>query len=168
MRGLVERLGYVRKIGVATTIAENIHPTRLRQLSREGRASPANLLARYTPSRRRAILAALMIDLEARLIDAALDMADRIIGGNFTRGSNAKQRVYAATSRDVGKLMRLFSQTIDALAQAQDGSIDAFTAVDEAVAWHKLLSAKPQITAISDLAERGRKPLKQAEDRWAA
>lgn len=43
--------------------------------------------------------AALVIELKPRLIDAALDMADRMIGGSFTRGSNAKQRVYAATKR---------------------------------------------------------------------
>jgi hypothetical protein len=38
-----------------------------------------------------------------------------MIGGSFTRGGNAKKRVYAATTRDVGRLMRMFSQTIDAL-----------------------------------------------------
>ncbi|HPV68963.1 MAG TPA: Tn3 family transposase [Sphingorhabdus lacus] len=164
VRGLIARLQFVRVIGVDAVSAEAIHHTRFRQLAREGRVSPAHLLARYTPSRRRATLAALMIELEARLIDAALDMADRMIGGSFTRGGNAKKRVYAATTRDVGRLMRMFSQTIDALSLAQDGCIDAFTAVDDAVGWHKLLAAQPQVTAISNLAEED--PLVRAADRW--
>lgn len=164
VRGLIARLQFVRVIGVDAVSAEAIHHTRFRQLAREGRVSPAHFLARYTPSRRRATLAALMIELEARLIDAALDMADRMIGGSFTRGGNAKKRVYAATTRDVGRLMRMFSQTIDALSLAQDGCIDAFTAVDDAVGWHKLLAAQPQVTAISNLAEED--PLVRAADRW--
>jgi TnpA family transposase len=164
VRGLIARLQYVRAIGFDAATAETIHHSRFRQLAREGRVSPAHLLARYTPSRRRAILAALIIELEARLIDAALDMADRMIGGSFTRGGNAKQRVYAATTRDVGRLMRMFSQTIDALSLAQDGSVDAFAAVDDAVGWHKLLMARPQVKAIGDLAEED--PLVRAADRW--
>lgn len=94
VRGLIARLQFVRAIGFDTATTETIHHTRFRQLAREGRVSPAHLLARYTPSRRRATLAALMIELEARLIDAALDMADRMIGGSFTRGGNTKKRVY--------------------------------------------------------------------------
>ena len=37
---------------------------------------------------------ALLIDLEARLIDAALGMADRLIGQAFTRGVNAQARSF--------------------------------------------------------------------------
>src|SRR3546814_4627361 len=69
-------------------------------LFRSGRASSAQLIGRYTPSRRRAMLAAMILDLEARLIDAALDMADRIIGGSFTRGNNKQRKSYAGTTRD--------------------------------------------------------------------
>ncbi|WP_145206870.1 Tn3 family transposase [Sphingobium sp. B2] len=164
VRGLIDRLNFVRGIGIASAAADNIHTERFRQLAREGRVTPAHLLGRYTQPRRRAILIALMIDLEARLIDAALDMADRMIAGSFTRGGNTKKRVYAATTRDVGRLMRMFSRTIDALALAQDGQIDAFDAVDEAVGWHKLLAAKAEVKAIGDLAEED--PLVRASDRW--
>jgi TnpA family transposase len=164
VRGLIARLQYVRSIGIDPATAETIHHSRFRQLAREGRVSPAHLLARYAPSRRRAILAALIIEFEAKLIDAVLEMADRMIGSSFTRGGNTKQRVYAATAREVGRLMRMFSQTIDALGQAQDGSVDAFAAVDDAVGWHKLLAARPHLKAISDLAEED--PLVRAADRW--
>ena len=105
-----------------------------------------------------------MIDLEARLTDAALDMADRMIGGSFTRGGNTKKRTYAGTTRDVGRLMAMFHRTIDALSSAQDGEIDAFTAVDKAVGWDKLLRARPQVAAIAELADED--PLVRAADRW--
>jgi hypothetical protein len=73
--GLLERLHRVRATGLPAAIGDCIHSDRLHQLVREGRASPAQLLGRYTPSRRRATLAAVLLDLETRLTDAALDMA---------------------------------------------------------------------------------------------
>lgn len=65
----------------------------------------------------------MILDLESRLTDAALDMADRIIGGSFTRGNNKQKKSYAETTRDVGRIMRLFGQTVAALAEAQDSGM---------------------------------------------
>jgi hypothetical protein len=62
--GLLEHLYRVRAIGLPATIGDSVHPDRLHQLVREGRASPAQLLGRYTPSRRRVTLAAVLLDLE--------------------------------------------------------------------------------------------------------
>jgi TnpA family transposase len=164
VRGLLDKLTRVREIGLPTTIADAIHPDRLRQLVREGRASPAQLIARYTPLRRHATLAATMLDLESALTDAALDLADRIIGGCFTRSGNAKKRRYSETTRDVGRMLRLFDQTISALEQARDDDADGFAAVDAAVGWNTLLRARIEARAIADLAEEN--PLTRAADHW--
>jgi len=164
VRGLLDRLTTVRSIELSSSIADAIHPDRLRQLVREGRSSPTHLLTRYTPARRRATLAATILDLEATLIDAALDMADRIIGGSFTRGGNAKKRSYAASTRDVGRILRLFDRTVAALEEAQESGADGFASVDAAVGWDKLLRARSETRTIADLAEES--PLIRAADRW--
>ena len=165
VRGLLDRLARVRDIGLPLASANAVHPDRLRQLIREGRASSAQFIGRYTPSRRRATLAAMILDLEARLTDAALDMADRIIGGSFTRGTNKQKKNYAATTRDVGRIMRLFDRTVAALEEAQENSIDGFAAVDAAVGWDKLLRARGKARTIADLAEEN--PLIRAADQWS-
>ncbi len=165
MRGLLDRLARVRDIGLPVAIGDAIHPDRLRQLVREGRASSAQLISRYTPSRRRATLAAMILDQEAKLIDAALDMADRIIGGSFTRGNNKQKKSYAATTRDVGRIMRLFDRTVAALEEAQESGIDGFVAVDAAVGWDKLLRARGEARTIASLA--GENPLLRAADQWS-
>ncbi len=46
-------------------------------------------------------------------------MADRLIGGLSAQARNAARRRYAASAGDVGRLLRLFHGTIDALAAAQ-------------------------------------------------
>lgn len=164
IRGLIERLCHVQKLQIDPGARDNIHPDRYAQLAKEGRITPAHLLSRYAPNRRHAILVAATIEMETRLTDATLEMADRLIGGSFTRGGNTKERRYAATTRDVGRLMRLFHRTIDALATAQDGDIDAFDAVDQTVGWAKLLRARAQVEDIANLAEED--PLMRAADRW--
>ena len=129
---------------------------------REGYASDAHQLGRYTARRRRAILAATTIDLEARLTDAVLDMADKLIGGLFARARNATRRRYAASAGDVGRLMPMFG-TIEALAVAQANERDAFEAVDEAVGWAKLLRVRGEVEDLAKLANEG--PLLRAADR---
>jgi TnpA family transposase len=161
---LLDRLRQVRAIGLPAEATAGVHEARLRQFVREGYAADAHQLARYSARRRRAILAATVLDLEGRLTDAVLDMADRLIGGLFARARNTARRRYAASAGDVGRLMRLFHGTIDALAAAQEGDRDAFEVVDEAVGWARLLRVRGEVAELADLAEED--PLLRAAGRW--
>ena len=62
---LLDRLKLVRGIGLIPEIAGRIHEERLRQFVREGHASDTHQLGRYAVHRRRAILAATILDLES-------------------------------------------------------------------------------------------------------
>jgi hypothetical protein len=73
---LLDRLRMTRGIGVPVENAARIHGDRLQQFVREGHASDAHQLGRYAEHRRRAILVATVLDLETRLTDAILEMAD--------------------------------------------------------------------------------------------
>ena len=152
---IVERLRIVRELGIPHDAGVRVHPARRHQFVREGRLSPAYLIARYTLLRRRAILVALLTDLEARLIDAALDMTDKLIGGMFRRAKNTQGGRYAASSRDVARLMRLF-RTIDALSEADEQGADPIQALDDAVGWHVLFKARTMVAAIATWSTRTR------------
>ena len=130
---------------------------------REGYASDAHQLGRYATRRRGAILVATTIDLEARLTDAVLDMADKLIGGLFAKARNATRQRYAAKAGDVARLMRLFHGTIDELAAAQADDRDAVEVVDEAVGWAKLLRVRGEVEDLAKLADED--PLLRAADR---
>jgi hypothetical protein len=92
---------FVRKIGIPAQAGSALHPDRYRQFVREGRMSPAYMIERYATSRRPATVAAFVIDMEERLTDAAIEMADKLIGSMFTRAKNSQARRYVATSKDV-------------------------------------------------------------------
>ena len=161
---LLDRLKVIRGIGLKSEIASRIHEERLRQFVREGHASDAHQLGRYAVNRRRAILVVTILDLEERLTDAVLDMTDKLVGGFFAKARNATRRRYVASAGNVGRLMRLFHGTIDALAAAQEAKSDAFEAVDEAVGWPKLLRSRDEVKELANLADED--PLLRAADRW--
>lgn len=164
IRELLDRLRRVRDIGLIPKITEAIHEDRRRQLVREGYASDAHQLSRYATSRRRAVLVTTVLDLEARLTDAVLTMADKLIGSLFAKARNATRRRYAASASDVGRLMRLFHDTIEALAAARENDRDAFELVNETVGWAKLLRVRGEVEDLANLAEED--PLLRAADRW--
>lgn len=90
IRELLDRLRRVRDIGLSPDIAAKINEERWRQFVREGYASDAHQLGRIAAGRRRAILAATIIDLEARLTDAVLEMTDKLIGGLFAKARTGR------------------------------------------------------------------------------
>ena len=164
VRALLDRLRFVRDIGIPPDAAGRVHDDRLQQLIREGRISDAHQIGRYRAYRRRAILVASVIDLETRLTDAVLDMADKLIGGLFARARKARERRYVAGTRSVARLMHLFHDTIEALGTARNSERDAFTVIDETVGWAKLLRVQSEVRELADLA--GEDPLQGAADRY--
>ena len=164
IRELIDRLRSVRKIDLSPEAASRVHENRFQQFVREGHISDARRIERYAAHRRRAILVATIVDLEARLTDAVLGMSDKLIGGMFTRAKNAKEKRYVASTKDVGRLMRLFHSTIGALSFAQETKRDGFAVVDEIVGWQKLLRVRGEVQTLADLANED--PLLRASDRY--
>jgi hypothetical protein len=148
---IIERLTYVRKIRLDPKLADSIHDHRFRQLVREGAVAPSFLLSDYSLRRRRATLTAQAIDLETRLADTAVEMFDKLIGSLFTKANKRPERRYQATTRDVGRLMRLFDKTIYALTGSRDTDADPFAAIDATIGWRRLLDAKPQAKALAEM-----------------
>ena len=165
INGLLERLRYVRGIGIHPVVGGAIPEFRFAQFVREGGVAPAFLLSDYSVNRRRATLTAAVIDLEARLADAAIQMFDRLIGGMFTRARRGRKRRYQDSIQSVGQLMRLFGATITALDEAVQNGGDPLELIDEAVGWHRLVAAKAQVDALADLA--GEDALVTATERYA-
>nr|WP_306286604.1 DUF4158 domain-containing protein [Sphingomonas sp. Ant20] len=165
IRQILDRLRQVRKIGISPDVAGRIHADRFRQYVREGRASPAYMIERYIPSRRRATLVAFLLDLEERLTDNALEMADKLIGSIFTR---AKKRSGTQLCHHVEE-----RGAADADLWQDDRRADRCGRYrrrpdggpGRSVGWHTLLKARPEVATIAETANLD--PLTVAADRYA-
>lgn len=150
---LLERLRYVREIGIRPTVTDTISAFRFGQFAREANVAPAFLLQDYSDNRRHATLAATVIELEGKLADAPLRMFDRLVGSLFSLDDGGRNVAIRRRPISVSKLMRLFGATIAALDMAEETGGDPLALVDELAGWHNLIAAKPHVDALAQLAQ---------------
>jgi TnpA family transposase len=135
---LVEALERLRAIGLDPTCTEGVHPERLRRLAREGGRFTAQHLRALSPLRRRATLAATVLDTVARLTDDGVGIFDRAVGRMFRRAEVAEGDALLRNARAVNDKVRLLARLGAALIEARDGKGDLDAAVALAVGWDRL------------------------------
>lgn len=153
MVALLDRLDWVRNVGVARDRTARVHPDRLVRLVEEGGIMTAQHLANVEPLRRTALLVAGIADLEIRLTDAVLAMFCKYMGSLFTKARGREERRFQTTKRDVARTLRLFRRTIAALKQAKESGEDGVAVVEREVGLAKLDQALPVIEAVADVAD---------------
>ena len=154
MLGLLDRLDFVRGLGIDRALGRSVHPTRLDRLLAEAAVMTVQHIADLEPARRTAILVAQAAELETRLADATLAMFEKYIGSLFTKAQNRDERRFQATKRDVAKALLLFRRTIHALKQAQATGEEGVAVVDREVGLKRLDAALPVIGAVADVADQ--------------
>lgn len=151
---LLDRLDYVRAMGIDPTRAGRIHASRLARLTDEGAIMTVQHIADLEPARRTAILIAQISSLETRLTDVVLAMFEKYIGTLFSRARNRDERRFQATRRDVAKALLLFRQTIAALHQAKEAGEDGVSAVEREIGMDQLEGVLPVIGAVVGVARQ--------------
>ncbi|MGF6227783.1 TnpA family transposase [Inquilinus ginsengisoli] len=142
---LLERLHVVRGSTPDPRHRERIHPDRWRQLVREGEATPAHLAADLNAGRRRATVAAQLIELGFRLTDAAVAMFCRLVGRQFARARSRRNKRHLETGRSAGELLGLFRAILRTLSEANDTDSDAIELLHERIGWHRLMQAQAEL-----------------------
>lgn len=151
---LLDRLEYVRGLGIGAERSARIHAARLGRLIDEGAVMTVQHIADLEPARRTAILVAQVSNLETRLADATLAMFEKYMGSLFTRAQNRDDRRFQATKRDVAKALILFRRTIAALKEAKQTGEDGVAVVDREVGMKRLDEALPIIGSVADVADQ--------------
>ena len=151
---LLDRLEFVRDLGIGPERAGRIHVARLSRLVDEGAIMTVQHIGDLEPARQTAILVAQVSSLGTRLADATLAMFEKYMGSLFTKAQNRDERRFQATKRDVAKALLLFRRTIAALKQAQETGEDGVTVVDREVGMKRLDDALPIIGSVADVADQ--------------
>ena len=154
MLELLDRLNYVRDLGIGADRARRIHPVRLSRLVDEGAIMSAQHITNLEPSRRTAILVAQVTELETKLADATLAMFEKYMGSLFTKARSKDERRFSATKRDVAKALLLFRQTIFALKQAKATGEEGVSAIEREIGMARLERALPVIESVAHVAEQ--------------
>ena len=149
MLKLIERLRHVRALGIDRTRADALPPPMFERLADEAARVAVQHLAGLNALRRRAVLAAAAIALEAALTDAALVMFEKLMA-SLGRAAERKADERAARSmREVQGDLRMFALSGRAMIEARGRGESLDGAVAAKVGWARFEAAVARAEALS-------------------
>jgi TnpA family transposase len=139
--GLIERLNFVRKLGVGPDREKRIHRARYAAIAREIAILVPRDISRFETPRRLATLVVFAREMEAVLTDAALAMFGKMLGGIFRQAD----RVYKDSLVDRAKTLDVSTRSLIGMAKAMlaakaEGEDQVIAAVERSLGWERLKS----------------------------
>ena len=162
---LLDRLTFVRSLGLDPKRRGRIHPDRWDQLVREGAVTPSWLAEDFSASRRQSLIAAQLIELTSKLTDATITMFCRLIARLFTKTKVRQERRHLDARQETARLLRMFGDTLRALATAKESGEDALKVLNREIGWDHLAKARTDVEALIVTAEA--EPLLGAAERYS-
>ena len=162
---LLERLTFVRSFGLDPQRRGRIHPDRWAQLVREGAVTPSWLAGDFNAGRRHALIAAQLIELTSKLIDAPITMFCRLIARLFTKSKARQDLRHLDARKETGRLLRMFGDTLRVLAETNETGEDTFKVLDREIGWDRLVQARADVEVLATTAEAD--PLLGAAERYS-
>lgn len=135
---VLDRLSILRAIELDPALTSAVHPERLRRLCQEGARLTAQHLTTLLPTRRHAILVAIVLETQVMLTDDAVLMFERLFGQMFRRVERREEAALKRDRRTINDKIRLLARLGDALLAARDSGADAFAAIERVVTWDEL------------------------------
>ena len=138
---LIERLSFLRCIGIDPLWAQRIHRNRLLLLSREGEHLTQQHFMRLESERRHAMLVAVVLELLITLTDDSLDMFGKMIGAMFAKAKLRKAEQFHADGKALIQKLGLLARVVRATVDARQNAADPYAAMDKVIPLDQLLTA---------------------------
>jgi TnpA family transposase len=146
---VVEKLRFLKELGLSPEAARSVHHNRLSRLAAEGaRMTPQNL-ATLEAGRRRATLVAYLLERAASLTDEALEMHDRMVGEAMAGAKRARDEGLKGRGKEVNEKVGLYAGVGKALIEAKESGRDPYALVEEFVPWERFVES---VAEAEDLA----------------
>ena len=138
---VVEKLRFLRSLGLSSEASRSVHHNRLSRLSAEGaRMTPQNL-STLEAGRRRATLVAYLLDRAASLTDEALEMHDRMVGEALARAKATRDENLKGRGKSVNEKVGLYAGVGKALIEARGSGGDPYALIEEFVPWERFVES---------------------------
>ena len=146
---VVEKLRFVRSLGLSAEAARAVHHNRLSRLAAEGaRMTPQNL-STLEAGRRRATLVAYLLERSASLTDEALEMHDRIVGEAMAGAKRTRDENLKGRGKQVNEKVGLYAGVGRAIIAAREGGLDPYALLEGFVTWERFVES---VAEAEDLA----------------
>jgi len=134
---LTERVRALYRIDVGHDRVLRVSHRRRLQLAREGQRASAQQLLELEPMRRHATLVATVVDLSETLMDAAIQMFERLIAPLFKKAEHRESEDLHRDARALyGKVVH-FAAIGRQLIEARSSGTDPIQAIEQVVSWER-------------------------------
>jgi hypothetical protein len=134
----LERLTFVRALGIPVIWSARLHQNRLVQIAREGANTDVTHLRAFSPDRRYATLVAGVLDAMTSLIDEALEMHERFLGQQFKKAERRHLGKFQENGKAINEALKRYAALGRALIEAKAQNTDPFAAVEGVLPWNEL------------------------------
>ncbi len=131
----MERLAFLKTLGIAPDWGKQIHHNRLLQLAREGSSMTVQHLQDFEPHRRHATLVAVILDSMATLTDQILEMHTRMVGAAFKKAERKHLETFQQAAKAINQKVDLYARVGKALIEARDQGLDPYQAIESILQW---------------------------------
>jgi len=147
--GLIERVRVLRRLGLGRALRSAVPGAVFERLAEEGLRMTPQHLGQLAPGRRHAVLAAAAVRLEEHLTDAALGMADKLMG-SLARGAERRTEEKALRSlRDLHAHLRALADAGQAVIAARNERRDPIAAIEQRMEWSRFVRHVGQAEALA-------------------
>jgi TnpA family transposase len=146
---IVEKLKFIRSLGLSSEATRRIHRNRLSRLAAEGaRMTPQNL-STLENGRRRATLVAYLLERAASLTDEALEMHDRMVGEVIAKAKKTRDENFKGRGKQINEKVGLYAGVGKALINARESGEDPYALIEKFVPWERFVES---VAEAEDLA----------------
>jgi len=150
---VVQRLRWIRELGLDPQVTSRIHQNRLQQLAREGARMTAQRLGEFDAERRDATLVAFLLATAEDLVDQALDMHDRLLGQQFKKGERKQEDHIKKSRKAINEKVLLYARVGKALITAKEETLDAYAAIESVVPWERFVGTVQEAEQLTTTTE---------------
>jgi len=148
--GLIERVEFLRKLGIDRERQQAIPASAFDRIAREALKISAQHLAEAVAPRRHALLTAAALSLETGLTDATLLMFDKLMGSLSRKAERRSQEKAAKSARDLQEKLRALTGACTAMIRAREKHDDPFIAIERQMkmGWSQFVTFVTETEAI--------------------
>jgi hypothetical protein len=132
LKALLERVAYLADL-VLPPLPPQLHRNRIVQLAREGKSYRAQPLVAFDPDRRYALLVAHLHELQQDVVDASLDMFDKVWLELVRKTAARQERQVEQAVPSVNTQLTILTHAADAFLRAATEGLDPIATVFAAV-----------------------------------
>lgn len=137
---IIERLEKIRNLNLSIDLKE-VHPNRIKQLSRLGAKYEPYAFRRFDKNKRYALLAVFLKDLSERLVDFAVEIHDKQMNTLFSKGRKQQDEIQKRNGKSLNEKILHYINIGSILIKSRNEGLDPYSAIESVMPWDKVIQS---------------------------